>query len=219
MRAPLTMSMCIPDEPMVYAIPDEPMVFALPDDDEVTDSADAPPAPGDPELVWLNPEARDDETRSVGECIGSGDVVMCVPGVADASELATLRAAGIDACDEEAPLKSKNRFSVSDPVAFGHDVVLRCEEILLRVLDWFDDTEPSIYEMLFQPSDEWAARQPLTSQGLPRMESPPSHLDDTCTIPGCSSQRRPPSCCRGRPWLLLERFQAHAARESTACAA
>ena len=169
-------SMCIPDEPMVYAIPDEPMVFALPDDP----SGDAPPAPGDPELVWLRPDARDDEARSLGESIGRGDVVLRVPNVADSSELGELLQAGLDACDQNAAPKSKNRFSVSDPVAFGHDVVLRCEEILLRILDWIDDAEPSVYEALFKPSAEWASRQPLTAQGLPRTVSPSLSLDETC---------------------------------------
>ena len=46
-------------------------------------------------------------------------------------------------------------------------VVLSCEEILLRVLDRVDEQLPSVYGTLFRPSAQWISRQPLTALGQP----------------------------------------------------
>ena len=57
------------------------------------------------------------------------------------AELEELYHAGLAACDaqrqrtgREPPPGGKDRFSVSDPLAFDSHVVLACEELLLRVL-------------------------------------------------------------------------------------
>ena len=132
------------------------------------------------EEVWLTPR-RDD--RPLGECIRGGEVVVCVPDVASPPELAALFSAGLAACDGRGRSQNaavgRNRFAVSDPTAFTRDVVLGCEEILLRVLDRIDEELPSVYETLFEPSDGWLGRQPLTVT-VPLTESPPPHLAETC---------------------------------------
>ena len=64
-------------------------------------------------------------------------------------------------------LLRRYRFAVADSMAFSTDVVLNCEELLLRVLDLVDELIPSVYETLFRPGESWASRQPLTSDGMP----------------------------------------------------
>ena len=73
-----------------------------------------------------------------------------------------------------------NRFPVSDPNAFGSDVVLRCEELLLRVLDFVDEQMPTVYQHLFFPRDEWPSHQPIPAQGRAIIDPPSAHLADAC---------------------------------------
>ena len=131
--------------------------------------------------VWLNPAAQS-YRDSLAECIQHCDVVVCVPNVASDSELRALHDAGIGACNTQVQWSAdgKNRFSVSDPMAFEQDTVFSCEEIMLRVLDRVDEEMPSVYETLFRPAADWADRQPLTAKGLVPNVVPPLHLTETC---------------------------------------
>eukprot|EP00966_Prymnesium_polylepis_P212035 4911168-Prymnesium_polylepis.2 len=151
-------------------------------------AAAPPPAAVPPqtelEQVWLGAPAR--ELPELGQSIQNGEVVVCVKGIASEPELAGLFAAGVAACNTKremtgrTPATGRNRFAVSDPDAFSSDVVLSCEEILLRVLDVVDEQIPSVYETLFRPSARWASRQPLNAQGQQPTELPPLYLEDTC---------------------------------------
>lgn len=169
----------VPDEPMVpmvFAIPEEPMVLAIPDEPTVVSAAGW-------DEVWLDLEAS--QTRTLGESIQHGDVVVRVPEMASEGDLQKLLAAGLAAGDAQRarsgdPTNGRNRFPVCDSEVFSQDVVLCCEEILLRVLDFVDDNIPSVYETLFRPSDAWASRQPLTAQGTQPEVPPPSYLADSC---------------------------------------
>jgi len=175
-----------PYQPLV-AMPDQPPV-AAPGGEEEEELATTDGVPV--RLQWLNAAARRavaDGTRTVGECIGTGDVLVSLGGVASDAELDALLRSGLDACEaqrqrtgREPPPGGKDRFSVSDPLAFDSEVVLGCEELLLRVLDRVDEQLPSVYEFLFAPSEGWLDRQPLTAAGQPPTASPPEHLQDTC---------------------------------------
>lgn len=103
--------------------------------------------PEEDEEIWLNPAAAQHPTRTLGEALMLGDVVLCVRDVADADELEALRADGVAAMERQgAKPNGKNRFSVSDALAFEYDVVERCEALLLGVLDILDDDYPEIYD-------------------------------------------------------------------------
>ena len=137
------------------------------------------------EEVWLNP--LDSDTKPVGECIQLGDVVVCMPGVASEAELQSLLNAGIAACNagaksfgygESDGITGRNRLPVSE--TFAPEVVSRCEEILLRVMDRVDEEMPSVYQTLFRASDSWTARQPLNAQGEQPDTAPPDYLAETC---------------------------------------
>lgn len=136
--------------------------------------------PEEDEEIWLNPAAAQHPTRTLGEALMLGDVVLCVRDVADADELEALRADGVAAMERQgAKPNGKNRFSVSDALAFEYDVVERCEALLLGVLDILDDDYPEIYDALFKPGDGWSARQPksrLFSEG----SEPDEFLGETC---------------------------------------
>ena len=174
----------VPEQPLV-TVPDQPLV-AVPDGGEEGALATT----GVPELQWLDAAAERavaEGTRTVGECIGTGDVLVSLGGVASDAELEELYHAGLAACDaqrqrtgREPPPGGKDRFSVSDPLAFDSDVVLACEELLLRVLDRVDEQLSSVYDALFAPSEGWLERQPLTAAGQPPTVPPPEHLQDAC---------------------------------------
>ena len=107
--------------------------------------------------------------------------MVCIPNVADLDETKELFEIVLEARGNQPAARGRSRFSVSDPTAFGSsDVVLTCDEILLRVLDHLDDEIPSIYEHLFRPSEEWAERQPLNAQGDQPSVPPPDHLGEMC---------------------------------------
>jgi hypothetical protein len=128
---------------------------------------------------WLEPETGG--TKSLGDAIGQGEVVVCIPDVASAEECNALFAAGLAACEGRGPVaRGRSRFSVSDPEAFSADVVLSCDEILLRVLDHIDEHIPSVYEQLFKPSEDWADRQPLNAQLEQPTVPPPEYLGEAC---------------------------------------
>ena len=175
----------LPDPPLV-ALPSRPL-FALPGNGEQgLATTDGVPV----RLQWLNAVAQRavaDGTRTIGQCIGTGDVLVSLGEVASEAELEALLLSGLEACEaqrlrtgREPPPGGKDRFSVSDPLAFDSEVVLGCEELLLRVLDWVDEQLPSVYESLFAPSEGWLARQPLTALGQPPTASPADHLQDAC---------------------------------------
>ena len=128
---------------------------------------------------WLIPAAR--AAPTLGERIQYGEVVVTVPNIAGEDELRELLAAGLAARERSgAAQHGRHRFPVSDPGAFGGEVVLRCEELLLRVLDFIDDHLPSVYERLFRSCDEWPLRQPIPAQGRTIAEPPALHLAETC---------------------------------------
>jgi len=133
------------------------------------------------EEVWLNPAAK--EIQDIGQSIRAGDVIVKVSNIASEDELKALLDAGKRAKQEASEARGRaangrHRFPVADPAAFPYDVVLRCEEIMLRVLDRVDDTMPTVYETLFKPCEEWAERQPRNAQGLQPTVAPPLHLAD-----------------------------------------
>lgn len=138
--------------------------------------------------VWLNfreieGEIEGKAPRALGETVAAGEVVLCLPHVVEEEEVQWLLRAGLEACGEAPPSTGRRRFCVSDPEAFlSTEVMLRCEEVLLRVLDRLDDECPSIYSTLFAPGEGWAARQPLNARGVqPKSaDGPPAHLAETC---------------------------------------
>ena len=138
--------------------------------------------------VWLNFREIEGEIegkvpRALGETVAAGEVVLCLPHVGEEEEVQWLLRAGLEACGEAPPSTGRRRFCVSDPEAFlSTEVMLRCEEVLLRVLDRLDDECPSIYSTLFAPGEGWAARQPLNARGVqPKSaDGPPAHLAETC---------------------------------------
>lgn len=130
----------------------------------------------------------DDEhsSSSLGQSIGEGRVVVCLPDIASPDECDQLFQAGLSASQQRTSgtpgaARGRSRFSVSDPTAFSNDVVVIAEEILLRVLDYVDDNIPSVYEWLFQPDDvDWASRQPLNARLEQPTVPPEPFLAETC---------------------------------------
>ena len=120
----------LPEQPLVV-LPDQPLVAVPGDYEETLATTDGVPV----RLRWLNAAARRaaaDGTRTVGQCIGTGDVLVSLGGVASASELESLLGSGLAACEvqrlrtgREPPPGGKDRFSVSDPLAFDSEVVGR----------------------------------------------------------------------------------------------
>ena len=166
--------------PLLSAIPDEPLVLRAMYRSTQQDEA----ATSDVEEVWLNPSAQTGaDSRTIAESIQRGDVVVCVPRVATDAELKSLLDAGINACNGQAQWSAtgRNRFSVSDPNAFSQETLFNCEEILLRVLDRVDHEMPSVYKLLFEPSEEWIERQPLNAMGIKVEVPPPDHLIESCS--------------------------------------
>mmetsp|Transcript_49075 Transcript_49075/g.59437 ORF Transcript_49075/g.59437 Transcript_49075/m.59437 type:complete len:326 (+) Transcript_49075:53-1030(+) len=133
------------------------------------------------EVHWLDEEKSYQDPLILGEAIARGEVVLSIPDVADVDECDALFDAALDTCDERGiAIGGRSRFSVSDPTAFSNHVVLICEEMLLRVLDYIDERIPSIYETLFKSTDEWLLWQPLNAQ-LEKLSVPPSrHLNEVC---------------------------------------
>jgi len=139
------------------------------------------------ELYWLDEFVVDDDDDPVtlGQSIADGEVVVCLPHVATEEECEDLFTAArrAVALREEPPARGRSRMSVSDPTSFGGtNVVMKCEEILLRVLDYLDDHEPSIYDTLFWPrSETWCEWQPLNALGEEHTVPPLPELADECT--------------------------------------
>jgi hypothetical protein len=115
-------------------------------------------------------DKEEESSPSLGQAIAQGQAVVCIPNMAIIDECNSLFAAGLQASQARGPdvARGRHRFSVADPTAFDNDIVLTCDEILLRVLDYLDENMPSIYQYLFHPSDSWARRQPLNA----RLEQP-----------------------------------------------
>ena len=92
--------------------------------------------------VWLNPAAQS-YRDSLAECIQHCDVVVCVPNVASDAELRALHDAGIGACNTQVQWSAdgKNRFSVSDPMAFEQDTVFR--SAYSAPFEWIDESSVS----------------------------------------------------------------------------
>lgn len=133
---------------------------------------------------WLDSEAQQEcleQDVPLGEAIAEGEVVLCLPNVATTEECKTLLDAGLQACEESTePSRGRSRFSVSDPDVFSNDIVLLCEEILLRVMDVLDEHVPSIYVTLFKPSKHWCEWQPLNAQLEEPTVPPLESIKETC---------------------------------------
>jgi hypothetical protein len=146
-------------------------------------SASAAPAAPAVQEVWLDPLAS---SCCLGEAIQAGNLVLALPGVANAEELQTMFHAALDASRSQTEgyiaaqahelVTGRSRMYVPEEVP---TMVPLCEEILLRVLDRVDEEMPEIFETLFRPCEEWASRQPLNAQGLQPTCSPPLYLADT----------------------------------------
>lgn len=138
----------------------------------------------DHRVHWLDPEMQG--LKSLGEAIADGEAVVTIPNVADFGECLDLVQAGLNARamrggGDTAAARGRSRFSVSDPSAFPDgNVVLSCDEILLRVLDYLDDRIPSVYETLFRPSEDWLWRQPLNAMLEEPTVPPEDYLAETC---------------------------------------
>jgi len=148
-------------------------------------------------VYWLDETAESAVRRgeqTLGQAIGQGQAVVCLFDMADPDEAESLFQSAIaarQARDIPTAARGRSRFSVSDPTAFGigesssssNNVVLLCDEILLRVLDELDEGIPSIFKALFVPPtgmEDWVAVQPLNAQ-LEQPSVPPSqHLADMC---------------------------------------
>ena len=124
-----------------------------------------------------------DGEKPLGEAIAKGEAVVYIPDIASQEECQFLFSEALGACENSREVaRGRNRFSVSDPTAFSNDVVLSCDEILLRVLDYLDVNIPSIYTTLFRSvsGEDWLKWQPLSAQ-LEEPTVPPSdHLLETC---------------------------------------
>ena len=131
------------------------------------------------EVHWLEPEMEG--LKSIGEAVADGEAVICIPDVASREECIDLFSAGMAACENRGPAaRGRSRFSVSDPEAFSNEVVMSCDEILLRALDHIDENIQSIYDTLFKPSEDWVWRQPLNAQLEQPTVPPPEHLGEMC---------------------------------------
>eukprot|EP00527_Entomoneis_sp_CCMP2396_P002805 CAMPEP_0198145934 /NCGR_PEP_ID=MMETSP1443-20131203/26245_1 /TAXON_ID=186043 /ORGANISM="Entomoneis sp., Strain CCMP2396" /LENGTH=342 /DNA_ID=CAMNT_0043809699 /DNA_START=32 /DNA_END=1060 /DNA_ORIENTATION=- len=150
------------------------------DDDNIYDGDDE--WADEHQVYWLDPEAEFDESLSLGEAIGQGQAVVCISDVASNEDCLALFSAGLQAVEKrsEPAVRGRSRFSVADPESFSNDVVLRCDEMLLEVLDYLDDEIPSIYDTLFKPSDSWLSNQPSNAQ-LEQLTVPPlEYVADMC---------------------------------------
>lgn len=132
------------------------------------------------EVYWLDEEVKKEckeEGIPLGESIAEGEVVVCLPQVATPEECNTLFEAGLNAANKRGKAaRGRTRLSVSDPTAFeSSDIVVTCEEVLLRVLDYLDENISSIYTTLFEPGEHWCEWQPLNAQ----LEQPSVSPDDT----------------------------------------
>lgn len=123
--------------------------------------------------------------KPLGEAIAKGEAVICIPDIASPEECQYLFNHALSACENSnrgEVARGRNRFSVSDPTAFSNDVVLSCDEILSRALDYIDSNIPSIYTTLFRSAtgSDWLNWQPLNAM-LEEPQVPPSeHLLETC---------------------------------------
>ena len=140
----------------------------------------------DDDLLWLGDTVDGDggddneNQNSLGESVGQGKVVLCLPDIATDEECETLFQAA--AAQSTTSQVGRSRYSVADPNIFDANIVFTTEEILLRVLDYLDDNVPSIYSWLFDPSQkDWTSRQPWNA-ALEQPSVPPDPmLAETCT--------------------------------------
>lgn len=135
------------------------------------------------DLALLDTSDQNDRKNvPLGQSIALGQAVVCIPNVASTDECNLLFAAGLAACERRVTpaARGRSRFSVADPEAFSSEVVLNCEEILLRVMDYLDEHIPSIYKTLFRPGDKWLDWQPLDAQLEQPTVPPEEYLADTC---------------------------------------
>lgn len=134
------------------------------------------------DIHWLDAEAREvyaEEEIPIGESIADGECVLTIPDIVTSEECHLLFQAALRARNrrggDSVAARGRSRFSVADPFAFdAPNIVLTCEEILLRVIDYLEEAAPSIYETLFAPGPHWCEWQPLNAQ----LEQPTTPPDD-----------------------------------------
>ncbi|KAL3939285.1 MAG: hypothetical protein SGBAC_005965 [Bacillariaceae sp.] len=131
-------------------------------------------------IHWLDSEAQEvskEDEIPLGESIAEGECVLAIPNVVSTDECQLLFQAALQARDrrDTAAARGRSRFSVSDPNNFANpNIVLTCEEVLLRAIDYLEEASPSIYETLFAPGPNWCEWQPLNAQ----LEQPSTPPDD-----------------------------------------
>ena len=136
------------------------------------------------EIHWLDSEAEEvskEEEIPLGESIAEGECVLTIPNVFRNDECQLLFQAALQARDRRdmAVARGRSRLSVADPNNFDNpNIVLTCEEILLRVIDYLEEAAPSIYETLFAPGPNWCEWQPLNAQLEQPSTSPDEELFD-----------------------------------------
>ena len=107
-------------------------------------------------VLWIKDDINED--LSIGEAIADGEAILLLPDIATPRECSSLFTASLDTCERRKnppASRERNRFSVSDPAAFSFEIVLSCDKILTLALKYLDDSFMSIYETLFEPSEEW----------------------------------------------------------------
>ena len=136
------------------------------------------------EIHWLDSEAEEvskEEEIPLGESIAEGECVLTIPNVFRNDECQLLFQAALQARERRdmAVARGRSRLSVADPNNFDNpNIVLTCEEILLRVIDYLEEAAPSIYETLFAPGPNWCEWQPLNAQLEQPSTSPDEELFD-----------------------------------------
>jgi hypothetical protein len=144
-------------------------------------------APNSHELHWLDDfeDEEGEESPTLGQSLAEGEVVVCLPNVVTPEECQSLFQSALDArsrlVGSSGAARGRSRFSVSDPDAFDSSAVLKCDDILLRVLDYVDEYLPSVYDTLFWPGSEyWLDWQPLNAQGQVVKVAPDKELEERC---------------------------------------
>ena len=108
------------------------------------------------------------EGATVGERLRRGEVVLKVQQACTIDDCNFLYGKCTETFEKyrafhgRPPTNGRGRFAVADAEAFDFEVVSNAEAVFLNVLDALDAKMPDIYDQLFAPGQDWAARQPTT---------------------------------------------------------
>jgi len=108
------------------------------------------------------------EGATVGERLRRGEVVLRVENACTIDDCNFLYGKCTETFEKyrafhgRPPTNGRGRFAVADSEAFDFEVVSNAEAVFLNVLDALDTKMPDIYDQLFAPGEDWAARQPTT---------------------------------------------------------